>query len=332
MGFAPLATPPEKRLSVMRFSVVIAAYNAAGTVGDAIGSALAQTCQDFEVIVIDDGSNDDTAEVASKFAKDGRVRVYSQENAGPSAARNRGIAVARGEYVSMLDSDDLWLPNYLAEMGRALDGNPNAGFAYTDAWALEETSGRFLQATTATLRHHPSTSMSGEQFIAALLQHNFVHNSVTVPRRVFEQVGGYNPQMSHSEDYELWLRIVISGFEAIRVAGQLAIYRIRPGSLSHDETAMIGGLRTVYESVLQRHPTSPNVRALAQARLEEIDRYARGDVRIRERVRRELAEATRKARSRWRLRSTPPPHVAEAFPSLGLGKPTSPRPSTKLDL
>jgi glycosyltransferase involved in cell wall biosynthesis len=316
----------------MRFSVVIAAYNAASTLGEAIGSVLSQTCQDFEVIVVDDGSRDKTASVASEFAADGRVQVHSQENAGPSAARNRGIALARGRYVSMLDSDDLWLPSYLSEMGRVLDENPNAGFAYTDAWALEETSGRFLQATTATLRHHPSTPISGEQFIATLLQHNFVHNSVTVPRTVFEQVGGYDPQMSHSEDYELWLRIVISGFEAVRVPGQLAIYRIRPGSLSHDETAMISGLRTVYESVLQRHSASPNVKVLAQARLDEIDRYTRGNVRIRERVRRKLGEVTRKARSRWRLRSTPPPHVAEAFPSLGLGKPTSPHSTIKPDL
>ena len=316
----------------MRFSVVIAAYNAASTLGEAIGSVLSQTCQEFEVIIVDDGSRDDTAGVATEFAADGRVKVHRQENAGPSAARNRGIALARGKYVSMLDSDDLWLPNYLSEMGRALDKSPNAGFAYTDAWALEETSGRFLQATTATLRHHPSTPMSGERFIAALLRHNFVHNSVTVPRTVFEQVGGYDPKMSHSEDYELWLRIVISGFDAVRVAGQLAIYRIRPGSLSHDETAMIDGLHAVYESVLQRHPASPSVKALAQARLEEIDRYTRGNVRIRERVRRELGEATRRVRSRWRLRSTPPPHVAEAFPNLGLGRSTSLRPTTKRHL
>ncbi|HEY5192255.1 MAG TPA: glycosyltransferase [Solirubrobacteraceae bacterium] len=308
----------------MRFSVVIAAYNAASTLGEAIGSVLTQSCQDFEVIVVDDGSSDDTASVAAGFVEDGRVRVYSQENAGPSAARNQGIALAQGEYVSMLDSDDLWLPNYLVEMGRALDDNPKAGFSYTDAWALEETSGRFLKATTATLRHRPRTPMSSEQFIAALLRHNFVHNSVTVRRAVLGRVGGYNPDMSHSEDYELWLRIVISGFEAVQVAGQLAIYRIRPGSLSHNETALANGLRTVYESVLELHGASPKVKALAQARLEEMDRRARWDVRIRQRVRRELGEATRGARSHRRLRSSPPTCVTEAFPGLGLGPAASP--------
>jgi GT2 family glycosyltransferase len=304
----------------MRFSVVIAAYNAANTLEGAIRSVLAQTHQDFEVIVVDDGSSDDTAAIAAGFATDKRMRVYNQDNAGPSAARNRGIALAQGEYVSMLDSDDLWLPNYLTEMGRALGENPKAGFAYTDAWALDEASGRFLQQTIATLRDHPPDPMSGEQFIVALLRNNFVHNSVTVPRAVFEQVGGYNVNMSHSEDYELWLRIVISGFEAVRVAGQLAIYRIRLGSLSRDEAALARGLRTAYMGVLECQSSSPQIKALAQARLDEIDRSTRRDVRVRQRVRRELGYATRGARSRWRLRSTPPPHVAEAFPDLGLGR------------
>jgi GT2 family glycosyltransferase len=316
----------------MKFSVVIAAYNAASTLGEAIGSVLAQTHQDFEVIVVDDGSSDGTAAVAAGFADDKRIRVHSQDNAGPSAARNRGIALARGEYVSMLDSDDLWLPNYLVEMGRALEKSPKAGFAYTDAWLLEETSGRFLQQTTATLRHHPPTPMSNEQFIVALLRNNFVYNSVTVRRAVLEQVGGYDPSMSHSEDYELWLRILISGFEAVRVAGQLAIYRIRPGSLARDEAALERGSRTVYGSVIERHPASPEVKALAQTRLNEIDRSARRDVRIRRRIRRWLGGATRAARSRQRLRSTPPSHVAEAFPDLGLGRPTSLRPPIKPSL
>jgi glycosyltransferase involved in cell wall biosynthesis len=123
------------------FSVVIPAYNTADTLGEAIDSVLAQTRQDFEIIVVDDGSSDDTAAVAEGFG-DRRIRVYRQENAGPSAARNRGIAEALGEYVSSLDSDDLWLPDYLAEMGRALEENPRADFAYTHAWILD-AAGRF---------------------------------------------------------------------------------------------------------------------------------------------------------------------------------------------
>jgi glycosyltransferase involved in cell wall biosynthesis len=307
----------------MTFSVIIAAYNAADTLAEAIRSVLAQTRQDFELIVVDDGSSDDTATIAAGFADDERVRVYSQENAGPSAARNRGIALAQGKYVSMLDSDDLWFPDYLAEMGGALEKDPSAGFAYTDAWVLEEVSGRFLKATTAALRHHPPEPVSGERFIAALLQHNFVHNSVTVRRTVLEQVGGYDLTLSHGEDYELWLRITISGFEAAWVAGPLAIYRFRQGSLAHDQAAMELGVRTVYRAVLERHPASPRIRALAETRLHEMDRGARRDLGALYRTRRKLDEATRTLRARRRLQSSPPPRVAEVFPGLGHGEPTS---------
>jgi PST family polysaccharide transporter len=312
------------------FSVVIAAYEAGTTLGNAIGSVLAQTRQDFEVIVVDDGSNDDTAAVAARFAaEDARVKLHRQDNEGPSAARNRGIALARGEYVSMLDSDDLWLPDYLAEMGQALERDAHAGLAYTDAWILEEASGRFLKATTAMLRGHPSApTLPHDKLVAELLQRNFVFNSVTVRRAVLEQVGGYDPRLSHAEDYELWLRIAISGFGVVRVAGPLAIWRDREDSLSEDQTAMVEGLRSVYRAVLERHPASPQVRALAEARLKEIgqaeDLLNRRRVGVYLRVRRAVAAATRETRFRWRQRPSPPPSVVRAFPGLGIGRSAPP--------
>jgi PST family polysaccharide transporter len=308
------------------FSVVIAAYEAGTTLGDAIGSILGQTRQDFEVIVVDDGSNDDSAAVAARFAaEDERVKLHRQDNEGPSAARNRGIGLARGEYVSMLDSDDLWLPDYLAEMGQALERDAEAGLAYTDAWILQESTGRFLKATTATLRGHPSApTLPHDKLVAELLQRNFVFNSVTVRRAVLEQVGGYDRRLSHAEDYELWLRIAISGFGVVRVPGPLAIWRDREDSLSEDQPAMLDGLRSVYTAVLERHPASPQVRVLAEARLNEMgqaeDRLRGRRVRAYLKVRRALADATRETRFRWRQRPTPPPSVVRAFPGLGLGR------------
>src|SRR4051794_19536973 len=96
------------------------AYNTGDFVGMAIGSVLRQTCGDFELIVVDDGSTDDTAERVRRCA-DARVRLIQQTNRGPAAARNTAIRAACGAYVSMLDSDDLWLPSYLESMGRAFE-------------------------------------------------------------------------------------------------------------------------------------------------------------------------------------------------------------------
>jgi hypothetical protein len=199
---------------------------------------------------------------------------------------------------------------------------------------LDEASGRFRQATVAMSEQHPpAPTLPREQFIAELLQRNFVHNSVTMRRAVLKQVGGYDPSLSHGEDYELWLRIAISGFAPVRVAGQLAIWRDRPGSLTEDQAAMAAAPSAVYRTVLERHPASPQVRVLAEARLKEVlesaNRRERRDMRILLSIRHALGVATRGLRvrylpsNRWHLRSTPPPRVAEAFPGLGLGRPVS---------
>ncbi len=309
---------------MMTFSVVIAAYEAARTVGGAIESVLAQTRGDFEVVVVDDGSRDQTATVVEAIAaRDPRVKLHRQPNGGPSAARNRGIAESTGELLSMLDSDDLWLPNYLAEMGEALEADPEAGFAYTEAWELEEASGRFLKGTAMARQQPPAATLPHEQFVIELMKRNFVYNAVTVRRSVLERVGVYDASMTHGEDYELWLRIANSGFTAVRVPGPLAIKRDSVISLSTDDRAMAAGVHKVYEAVLERHPASPAVKAFARERLAglqelELDR-SQGHGRLLAGVRGVLAAATRRARIRLSQRATPPPGVAEAFPGLGRG-------------
>jgi glycosyltransferase involved in cell wall biosynthesis len=313
------------------FSVVIPAYNTAETLGEAIESVLAQTRDDFEVIVIDDGSSDNTAEIAASFA-DRRVQVYSQENAGPSAARNRGIELAVGKYVSSLDSDDLWLPDYLVEMGRALEENPRAGFAYTHAWILD-ASDRFRTVPTGAWHQPPTPMLPPDQFIAELLRECFV-NAPTIRRAALEQVGGYDKNISHGEDWELWLRLANAGFEAVRVAGPLTIYRNRPGSHSADLVAMADAPTVVYRKVLEHHQISPQVKAIVEARLKAIDRRTKLDMRILLSMRGAVGTATRGFRvrylpsNRWHLRSVPPPNVAEAFPDLGLGGTVSPAASS----
>ena len=308
------------------FSVVIPAYNAEDTLGEAISSVLAQTRKDFEVIVIDDGSSDNTAALPAGFA-DQRVRVYSQANGGPSAARNRGIAQAVGEYVSSLDSDDLWLPDYLAEMGRALEESPQADFAYTHAWILD-ASGHFRTVPTGAWHRPPTPMLPQDQFIAELLQECFV-NAPTIRRTALERVGGYDESISHGEDWELWLRLANAGFRAVRVAGPLTIYRNRLGSHSTDRAAMAVAPAVVYSAVLERHHASPQVRALAEARLKVMDRRTRPGMRILLSIRGAVGTATRGLRvrylpsNRWHLRSTPPPRVAEAFPNLDGGRAAS---------
>jgi glycosyltransferase involved in cell wall biosynthesis len=318
---------PDRAVEVRPLvSVIVAAYNASLTIGETIRSVLGQTRQDFEIVVVDDGSTDDTGALVTQWLADPRVRLYHQENAGPAAARNAGIAHAHGDYLSMLDSDDLWLPYYLERMVLALQESPEAGFAYTDAWALEQASGRIRRATAMSRQRPPERTLPATAFLEALVQRNFIFNSVTVRREVLEHVGGYDPEIPQAEDYELWLRSCAAGYTGLRVPGPLAIYRVHDGSLSQDELGLLTGLCDAYRAVIDRHPAPEDVKAIARERLHTAERRLEAlqgrstPARAYPRTRHMLAASTHKWRTRRRLLATPPPEVAKAFPELGDGK------------
>jgi glycosyltransferase involved in cell wall biosynthesis len=250
-----------------RFTVVMPAYNTGSLVAHAIRSVLRQTCDDFELIVVDDGSTDQTAATVRAFTADRRVRVIEQSNRGPSAARNAGIALARGEYISMLDSDDVWLPRYLEVMATALESDRAASLAYTDAWVLDERTGRIRRTTMMHYQRPPaSPPPDPERFLRLLLDRNFVFTSVTVRRGVLETVGGFNEQLWTAEDWELWLRIVAAGHRALRPANVLAIHRLRPESLSTDLPRMIEGVCEVYRIIEQEWDTTDDIREQARTK------------------------------------------------------------------
>ena len=142
------------------FTVVMAARDTRATVGPAIRSVLAQTCGDFELVVVDDGSRDGTPDVVRGFLGDERVRLLELGHGGAAAARAAGIAAGTAPLVSMCDSDDLWMPGYLSEMGAALEGDPGASFAYTDAWYLDDGTRRVRRASAMAYQRPPGPQAS----------------------------------------------------------------------------------------------------------------------------------------------------------------------------
>jgi len=240
----------------------MAAYNSALTIGDAIESVRCQTRSDWELIVVDDGSHDATADAAEAFA-DPRVRVVrTAGNRGPAAARNRGISLAQAPLVCTLDSDDLWLPQYLETMARTLDSNPTAAVACTDAWVLDQTSGRVRKKSAMAFLDPPEPLPDDtDTFLAELLQRNFVYNSVAARRESLQTVGGYDERLWIGEDWELWLRLAAAGFRFVRVPQLLAVYRQRADSLmtSHPER-LIEAKCEVYRVVAEDWDASPELR------------------------------------------------------------------------
>lgn len=218
-------------------SIVVPAFNVECTLADTLKALLAQTYTDFEVIVVDDGSSDRTAEIAAQFSDDCRVRLIHQANRGLAGARNSGIAAARGQYIGFCDADDLWLPGKLAAHVEHLDKNPHVGISYSGSAFINEIGELTGQAQKPRL-----TDVSA----AHIFKRNPIGNgSAPVLRRsVLEQIS-YRPlnettrdwhfdeTFRQSEDIECWLRIALTTdwqFEGI--PGLLTHYRINAGGLS----------------------------------------------------------------------------------------------------
>ena len=260
------------------FTIVMPAYNAARTIPASIRSILSQTRPDFELIVVDDGSSDETVAVASAFTSDPRVRIVKQENQGPGAARNNGITEGTAPYISLIDSDDLWLPTYLETMGAALDADQSAGLAYTDAWVLDDRTGRIRKTTAMAYQNPPLPPPEDPvEFLKLLVERrNFVFTSSTVRRSTLDEIGAFNVLLKPSEDYELWLRILASGYRAVRVAGNLAVYRKHSGSLSTNQFALLLGEREAVRLVAEQYDVPEEIRRVAGRQKRKLDRLLAG--------------------------------------------------------
>jgi glycosyltransferase involved in cell wall biosynthesis len=298
------------------FSVVIAAHNAAQTLPSTVRSVLAQTRPDFEIIVVDDGSTDGTGD-ALRGVSDDRIVYVRQTNQGPAVARNAGVDIAAGKYVCLLDSDDLWLPDYLETMAAALEADPGAGLAYTDAWKLDDVTRRVRRNTTMHAQQPPERPpQEREALLLALLERNFVFTSATIRRPVLEDVGGFRT-FTRSEDYELWLRIAASGVRFVNSGRVLAVYRYRPRSRVRDQLAMLRGRIEIFEHVLATYDLNAAHRSVLERRMSaakgELATLSSADAAPTEaptgRLRRLASDL------RWyRLRA--PRDVQRAFPDL----------------
>lgn len=262
------------------FSVIMPAYNAGRTLNDSAASVLAQECGDFELLIVDDGSTDETPAVLARLAEaDGRVRVLTQENAGAGAARNAAAAVARGRYLALLDADDLYLPDYLGTMKAFIEAHPGLG--------LYSCTGRFRFPGGRELRPPREARPARETSFALidLLRGNRIFVVAVVSAEAFAAVGGFRDV--HAEDYDLWLRLLAAGLGHRYLPRELAIYRITAGSKSAQRTRVvtsaIEALEDVGRSGLQPADEAVRVRTLTRlghaleiARLDE--RLARGEL------------------------------------------------------
>lgn len=212
-------------------SVVVPAFNVADYMPQLLRSLLAQTLTQFEVVVVDDGSTDRTCEMVESFADD-RIGLIMQPNRGVSAARNTGLAAARGEFVLFLDGDDLLHPQALERLSDALQRDSRTVAAYGTFVKIRERGDPQPGQKPLRRQRYPSGDI-----LAAVIEHGIFANGghVLLRREVAMAIGGFNPTLTLSEDWEFFCRAAAQGdFMFIGQVPEVLYLRLRSGSLSRD--------------------------------------------------------------------------------------------------
>lgn len=207
----------------MKYSVIIPLYNKERHIYNAINSVFSQEINDFELIVVDDGSYDSSVDIVKQI-EDERIRVISQTNSGVSVARNKGIENARGDYIALLDADDEWLPNHLSSFDKMIDLYPEAGL-YATAYRLvvnnehvDPWNGRLNSFDEIQTLNYFKESYDNNRVLP-------VHTSaVCIPNRVFKLIGGFAVGHGLGEDLDMWGRIALQ---------YQVIFTNKPSSLYH---------------------------------------------------------------------------------------------------
>ncbi len=230
------------------FTVVMPAYNAGAFIPQTIESVLSQTFTDFELIIIDDGSKDNTAAIAFNYSnKDKRVKFLSQLNQGVSATRNKGINHSNSKYIAFIDADDKWLPDNLTSHFKHLEENPDLGVSYGKV--------EFL---------HPDGKHTGKiarARLKALQPHHFLYNNPTmtvsnlvVRQQVFQEIGYFDCTMNYSEDLDFLFRVACSDWKIEGIDRVLLGYRTSQGGLSSQLYKMEEGWETLMTKARVRAP------------------------------------------------------------------------------
>jgi len=208
-------------------TVVIPTYNRASYVCSAIDSVLLQTFEDFEIIVIDDGSTDDTLARLSAY-RDKRLKVIHQNNLSQGIARNTGILESSGEYIAFLDSDDVWLPDKLELQYMQLRRSLNCFWSYTNAFSFQNSINNLYDFSERMILHSGSIS-------SKLIKLNFIGTStVMVKKDCFDSVGLFS-DLPKAQDWDIWLRLA-SKFDICMVPEALVGYRVHEGMVTKNQT------------------------------------------------------------------------------------------------
>ena len=242
----PSATPP-------RIAVIVPAYGVAHLVGEALDSLLAQSLTDWECVVVDDGAPDDVAGAVRPYLSDPRIRFVATANGGVSSARNRAIAESSAPCIALLDGDDLFRPSYLEQVTRVLEADKQARIVTCNARLFGA-----VEKERHCIDRKQGTGDGVTGTLADVLDRSFnIYIGSAFRRADFDQVGGFDEELTHAEDLDLWVRLLMLGGHVHYLNEVLGEYRVRPDSASASGSRMIAGNMRVYEKALAALETGP---------------------------------------------------------------------------
>jgi glycosyltransferase involved in cell wall biosynthesis len=254
---APVAQPPVEPGSRPSFSVIVAAHNVAHMIGDALESLEQQTIPPLEVIVCDDGSADHLDRALKPFADD--VLLIRKSHGGEASAKNAAAAAARGEFLLILDADDVYLPPRLEALGDLALARPDLDILTTDGYLV--VGERRLRRV-----YDRGWRFEVDDQPRAILERNFVFGLAAVRRERFREHGGFDESIRWTTDWDLWLRMIMDGSKVGAVAEPLALYRLREGSLTSRRRELAQGrIATLHKASRNPALTSAHGEVLAES-------------------------------------------------------------------
>ncbi len=240
-------------------SIIIPAYNCAGLISQTLDSVFAQDYSNFEIIIVNDGSTDKTAEVVDEYIRRSgseKIKYYYQANGGVSAGRATGILTAKGKYIALLDADDLWTKDKLTKTVAFLESHPEAGMVFSDMEEFSE-DGQLKDSYLKTRKRYRQIEAHPQPvpdaFEMLLEECVILPSTAVMPLSVLNKVGSFNPKLRICEDIDVWTRISLE-YPIYCLLEPLVQRRIHDGNMSNDRLFVDAGSIQFFEGLIERRP------------------------------------------------------------------------------
>jgi glycosyltransferase involved in cell wall biosynthesis len=237
-------------LSAPKISVIIPSFNREKYILETLESVYAQSYTDYEVIVVDDGSTDGSKKLLAPLIKERGIRLLEQENAGVSAARNRGVEMAKGALIAFLDSDDIFQPQKLEKQSALLDKNPQLGFVHSNFSKFDDSGQELGLRDMSRFRGNVYPWILQEwSYLMAL-------PTLLMPKKIFDELGGFDENIHWGEDIDLYFRVA-KKYEIDMLPEVLCKVRVHPGSASASKIGSAESFHRVLDKAVAAAPALP---------------------------------------------------------------------------